>query len=198
MRPILLLLLILTVAGGARANVVSHDPAATPAGHYVLDKEHASIVLRVRHMGFSRYTMRFNRLDSAFTYDPLHPEATQVSAEIEAESLDAGPNRLGKQFANQFLDAEANPKIVFVSKALKLNGDGTGVLTGELTLRGVTRPVDLNVLFNGVGPGLLAGHRVGFSATGTLRRSDFGSTLYLPNLVGDDVDFEIEVEFYKK
>jgi polyisoprenoid-binding protein YceI len=81
---------------------------------------------------------------------------------------------------------------------LKRNGDGTGVLTGDLTLRGVTRPVDLNVVFNGTGPGLLGGHRMGFSATGRIRRSDFGSKAYLPTIVGDDVDIEIEAEFYKK
>ncbi len=199
MRSLLLGLAFLLIASGAEASVASRDPAAAPAGDYVLDKEHVSVVVRVSHMGFSRFTMRFDRVEGGFTYDPAQPDASQVNVTIDANSLDAGPNKLGQQFADQFLDAAAQPKITFVSTGLKRNGDGTGVLSGALTLRGVTRPVDLNVVFNGVGPGLLGvGHRVGFSATGRIRRSEFGSTAYLPTTVGDDVDIEIEAEFYKK
>lgn len=200
MRAVILaaVLVLGALAAPASGAVASRDPAAVSAGDYVLDKEHASVVVRVMHMGFSRFTMRFDRVEGGFTYDPAQPEATRVTAVIDAESLDAGPPALGKRFADQFLDAEAQPKISFVSTSLRRNGDGTGVLAGDLTLRGVTRPVELNVVFNGVGPGLIGGHRLGFSATGRIRRSEFGSTQYLPTLVSDDVDLEIEAEFYRK
>lgn len=185
-------------AAPSSAAVASRDPAAVPAGDYVLDKEHASVVVRVMHMGFARFTMRFDRVDGGFAYDPARPDATRVTVVIDADSLDAGAPKLGKRFADQFLDAQADPKITFVSTSLRRNGDGTGVLAGDLTMRGVTRPVELAVVFNGVGPGLFGGNRLGFSAAGRIRRSDFGSREYLPVLVGDDVDLQIEAEFYRK
>jgi polyisoprenoid-binding protein YceI len=191
----------LALAVGANSSVhaavVSRDPGAVPSGAYKLDPEHASVVVRVSHMGFSRFTLRFDRIAGGFQWDPAHPEAAQASIALDAASLDAGPPKLGPQFAREFLDAEAHPKITFVSTGLKIMADGTGVLSGDLTLAGVTRPVTLNVTFNGVGPGLIGGKRVGFSATGQILRSAFGSSRYLPTLVGDAVDIEIEAEFFR-
>jgi polyisoprenoid-binding protein YceI len=198
MRALAIAWVLACAATAADASVRSRDPAAVPAGDYVLDREHASVVVRVGHMGFSRYTLRFDRIEGGFSYDPAQPDASQVTAVIDAESLDAGPPNLGRRFADEFLDAKANPKITFVSTGLVRRADGTGTLSGQLTLCGVARPVELNVVFNGVGPGLIGGTRVGFSATGRIRRSDFGSTKDLPTLVGDDVDVEIEAEFYRK
>ena len=76
-------------------------------------------------------------------------------------------------------------------------GPVAGTVTGDLTFRGVTKPVTLQVTFNGTGPGLLGGHRMGFSATTDIKRSDFGSHQY-EGMVGDDVHLDIEVEFQRK
>lgn len=187
-----------SVGPAARAAVVSHDPSAAPAGDYVLDKDHASVVVKVSHMGFSRYTMRFDRVAGGFHWDPQHPETAQASVTLEAASLDAGAPGLGPRFAREFLDSDAHPTITFVSSRLETGANGAGILSGDLTLAGVSRPVQLNIVFNGVGPGLIGGKRVGFSGTGRIQRSAFGSTRYLPTLVGDDVDVEIEVEFYRR
>ncbi len=73
----------------------------------------------------------------------------------------------------------------------------TGDVTGDLTFRGVTKPVTLHVIFNGTGPGLLGGHRMGFSATGEIKRSDFGSHKF-ESMVGDVVHLDIEAEFQRK
>jgi len=180
------------------AGVTSHDPARLPAGDYVLDKAHASLVARVSHMGFSHYTLRFTRFDASFAYDPASPAQTRITVSVDPTSLDTGSAGFSKALSTgaAWLNAGAYPKIRFVSTSVTPGPDGTGQVTGDLTFLGVTRPLVLDVHWNGVGSGLLGGTRTGFSATAHLNRSDFGNRTDLP-LVGDEVDFEIEVEFYR-
>jgi polyisoprenoid-binding protein YceI len=176
------------------------DPADMPAGQYVLDPAHASLIARVRHVGLSRYTVRFDKLDARFDYDPKTPAASKVSVTVDATSLDNGDPRVSAKFAEEFLDAGKSPTITFVSTAIVLGEGNSGTMTGDLTFRGVTRPVTLNVTFDGYLSGLM-GQRAGFSAQGTIKRSAFGSTYMLnPPLafVGDDVDLDIEAEFTRK
>lgn len=177
----------------------STDPAAAPAGHYVLDHTHASLLARVNHMGLSHYTMRFDRFDARYDYDPASPAASKIGVTIDANSLDVGDEAIGKQFARQFLGAEAHPEISFTSAGVQPTTPGHGTLSGDLTLNGVTRPVALDVVFNGSGPGLLGlgGYRMGFSASTEIKRSDFGLKAW-ESLVGDRVELLIEAEFVHK
>ena len=177
----------------------STDPAAAPAGHYVLDRTHASLLAKVSHMGLSFYTMRFDRFDGRYDYDPGKPEASSITVTIDANSLDVGDDTIGRQFARQFLGADKHPQITFVSAGVLPTDPGHGALAGDLTLNGVTRPVTLNVTFNGSGPGVfgLGGYRMGFSANGDIKRSEFGSKAW-EGLVGDTVHLLIEVEFVRK
>jgi polyisoprenoid-binding protein YceI len=192
--------LALAAAGpaGAAPAPASTSPADAPAGLYVLDKSHATLLASVSHMGLSAYTLRFDGLDARYAYDPANPEASQVAVTVDAASLDVGSPSVGRDFARTFLDADDHPKITFTSTAITHDGVH-GTLTGDLTLRGVTRPVTLNVTFNGCGPGFLGlgGYRMGFSATGDVKRSDFGSKAWL-GMVGDDVHLVIEAEFVRK
>ncbi len=183
-------------AGPALADITppNPDPAAAPAGTYGLDKRHASVVAKVSHMGMSDYTMRFDRVDAQFAFDPAQPEASKISVTIDAASLDVGDDKLNRQFAREFLGAEANPQITFVSTAIQRSDATHGVVAGDLTLDGVTRPVSLAVTFNGYGSSLIGGRRMGFSAAGDIKRSDFGSKAWL-SLVGDQVHLIIEAEF---
>ncbi|CAN7410465.1 YceI family protein [Phenylobacterium sp. LjRoot219] len=191
------LALALVAAGPLAAAPQSRDPAQVPAGEYVLDKPHASLIARVPHLGFSRYTLRFNRLDGRFAYDPANWRNPQVTFEADAASVDTGDKDFDRQIAGYF-DAAAHPKITFQSRALEVTGEGTGKLTGDLTLRGVTHPVTLDVVFNGVGPGMMGGGtRLGFSGTGRINRSDFGVT-EVKQFVGDEVDLQFELEFFRK
>lgn len=187
--------LCLAAALPARA-AVSTDPAAMPAGTWVSDPAHTSVTARVRHMGVSNYVVRFNAVEANLTYDPAQPEQAQVTATIQAASLDVGAD-YSRRFADQFLDASHNPVITFVATGLHRTGPNTGTMTGNLTLRGVTHPATFDVTFIGVGPGLIPlTTRAGFTAVGTIRRSDFGSG-FLQTIVGDDVTITIEVEFAK-
>lgn len=188
----------LTLAGSASANPISRDPAKAPAGTYVLDKRHASLIARVPHMGgFSRYTLRFDGLDGGFTYDPANWQATKVTFKVDPASADTGDAGFNRQIAG-FLGAAANPVISFASTAITGGENGEGQLAGDLTFHGVTRPVTLNVVFNGAGPGLLGvGTRMGFSGTAHIKRSDFGATA-MSQWAGDDVDLAFELEFVRK
>jgi polyisoprenoid-binding protein YceI len=187
----------------AEPHAASRDPAKAPAGLYVLDRGHASLTLKLSHMGMSAYTMRFDDFDAHYDYDPAQPEASKIEATIGAASLDVGDPKTGPKFAREFLDAAASPKITFVSTEIhRLPPQGPdepvrGVVTGDLTFRGVTKPVTLQVVFNGTGPGLFGGHRMGFSATGDIKRSDFGSHPF-ESMVGDEVHLDIEAEFQRK
>lgn len=201
MRPILtglaaaVLSLALALPAPAATTV---DPGAVPAGTYKLDRKHASLVVQVRHMGLTNYTMRFNTFDAHFDYDPKDPTAARVEATVNLASLDTGDPDYGAQFARQFLDVEHHPVATFVSTGLTKIDDAHGKMTGDLTLRGVTLPVTLDVVFDGYSATLVGGERAGFSARGQIDRTAFGSKFLSPGIVSDYVDVIIEAEFLRQ
>ncbi len=180
--------------------------AAPPAGAYKLDKSHASLVLRASHMGFSTYTTRFSRFDASLTFDPHNLEASKVTTTIDASSfeMDAAPQMcLDIMKGPQMLDTAKFPQIVFKSEKVRMTGAKSMEITGTLTLHGVTRPTVLVASYNGgyAGmPNMDPQARIGFSAHGSFKRSDFGITYGVPAPgttigVGDLIDFSIEAEF---
>ncbi len=177
----------------------SHEVADLGGGSYAIDKQHASVIAKVMHLGVSIYTTRFDSFDGTFTYDPAHPENARVQASVDAASLDVGADYSAK-FADEFLAATKFPKITFTSTSIQKGAGNTGTMTGDLTLRGVTKPVIFNVTFNGAGRSPLPPFRsiVGFTATTTIKRSDFGSDFLNNGIVGDDVSLTIEAEFDRK
>jgi polyisoprenoid-binding protein YceI len=181
-------------------------PAAPPAGAYKLDKSHASLVLRASHMGFSTYTTRFSRFDADLTLDPRNLSASRVVTTIDASSfeMDAAPQMcLDIMKGPQMLDTAKFPQIVFKSEKVRMTGAKSMEISGTLTLHGVTRPTVLVATYNGGYAGLPnmdPQARVGFSARGSFKRSDFGIAYAVPAPgttmgVGDLIDFSIEAEF---
>ena len=191
-----LLLAAAPAAAMAEPAPASVEPADAPAGAYALDRAHASLIAKVSHMGLSYYTMRFDSFDAHYDYDPGNPLTSKVTVTIDANSLDVGDARLGKAFAREFLGADQHPQIVFAASGVQPTTPGHGVLTGDLSLNGVTRPVSLDVTFNGTSPAFMGigGHRMGFSAVGDIKRSDFGLNAW-KSVVGDNVRLLIEAEF---
>ncbi|KQV55215.1 MULTISPECIES: YceI family protein [unclassified Caulobacter] len=189
----------------AAPGVSSVKPADLPAGHYVLDKSHATLTAKLKHMGFSNYTLRFTKLDADFQYDPKSPATTKLNVTVDPASLDTatGADAFGLKFNKEltgdgWLEAAKYPTITFVSTAIDIGDGQHGSVTGDLTFHGVTKPVVLDVTFNGVGSGMIPLQtRTGFSATTTIKRSEYGVGKYAP-LIGDDVTLNIEVEFEKK
>jgi polyisoprenoid-binding protein YceI len=191
--------LALATASPALANPKSQDPAAAPKGQYELDKRHASLIVKIPHMGgFSKFTMRFDRIDGAFVYDPASWADTRATIQVDPTSVDTGVDAgFDRTIANSYLDAGKYPAITFVSTKAE-GAEGHGTVTGDLTFHGVTRPVVLDVTFNGSGPGLLgAGVRMGFSGTTHIKRSDFGANA-VREFAGDDLDLIFDVEFVRK
>jgi polyisoprenoid-binding protein YceI len=189
----------------AAPGVSSTKPADLPAGNYVLDKTHASLTAKLSHMGFSGYTLRFTKLDASFSYDPKTPEAAKISVTVDPASIDTstGGDAFGLKFNKElagdgWLEVAKYPTITFVSTKVDVGDGRKGKVTGDLTFHGVTKPVVLDVTFNGVGSGFAPGSvKTGFSASTTIKRSEFGVGKYVP-LVGDDVTLNVEVEFDKK
>jgi polyisoprenoid-binding protein YceI len=189
--------LSLASIGPAQAKALSVDPTGLPKASYRLDPHHTSVTMQVSHMGFSHYTLRFDKISGSLEYDPedrVHPKLT---VDIESKSVDSGDRSLDGEVAGaKFFDSARYPEIVFAAGELIDHGDGQGDLAGELTFHGVTRPVTLAVAFNGWGGDVIGRTTMGFSATTQIKRSDFGVKAY-EGLVGDAVDLSIEAEFQK-
>ena len=199
---------VLLVAGPAIAATAPAAPQP-PAGAYVMDKAHTSVTFRVSHMGFSRYTARFASVDGRLKFNPAAPAAMAVEATIDPQSLalNAPPAGFHDQLMGKsFFDAAVFKTITFKSTKVALTGPHAAKVTGDLTLHGVTKPVTLDVTYNGGYPANAmdpGGARVGFSAHGVLKRSAFGMSFGVPAAgstmgVGDDVDLAIETEFSSK
>lgn len=179
------------------------DLAPTPelSGNYALDPSHASIVWSISHAGLSHYTARFNDISGTLDYNSIAPEKSRVDIRIDPASVSTGQPEFDKTigYGKRYFNAEKFPEIRFISDSITRTGDNTGLITGALTFRGQTRPVTLDTVFNGAGKSFgNPGQTLGFSATGTLKRSDFGLT-YLSNFgIGDDITLRIETEFNEK
>jgi polyisoprenoid-binding protein YceI len=189
----------------------AQPPSDAPAGEYTLDPAHTSVNFRVSHMGLSHYTARFTGTSGKLRFDPEHPADQSVNATIDARSLQTNypePAKLDfdTQIEREFLHADEHPTITFVSKTVDVTGDRTARVTGDLTLNGVTHPVTLETTFNGgykAGSMDPSGARIGFSARGVLKRSEFGISYGIPAPgttlgVGDEVEIAIESEFTRK
>lgn len=178
---------------------VGADEARVPQGHYVLEPNHWSITFDVEHLKFSRFTMRFNRAQAALDWKQGGLDASAVDVSIDAASVDTNVPPLDKLVKGpEMFDAASYPTIRFVSTKFSRTGAASGKLHGDLTIRGVTRPVTLDVTFNGYGVNPLTKvDTLGFSAHGDFSRAQFGLAKWYP-AVGDEVRVRIETEFARR
>ncbi|MEO1193885.1 MAG: YceI family protein [Pseudomonadota bacterium] len=189
--------LTLPFAGGAAGEL------NVPSGTYVMDPTHTSVTWKVDHLGLSKYTARFTEFTGEITLNAEDPTKSKVVATINPLSLRTDyPNAEVKDFDKElqsgtnWFDAGQFPQITFTSTKITETSPTTGTIEGELSLLGVTKPVTLDVVLNGALPKhpFVDAAALGFSATGSLKRSDFGMTHLIPN-VGDEVQILIETEF---
>ncbi len=178
---------------------VSAEATALRDGAYNLDKTHAALLFKINHLGFSEFVGRFERFDVSLDFDAETPQAARIEAVIDMASLDIANDEFAATLMGpDWFDAGAYPEAVFRSTAIEVTGDNKGVMTGDLTLHGVTKPATLNVTFNGGGNDRLRGaYVVGFSAKTTIDRTAFGVDRF-KRLIADDVVIEIEAEFIRK
>lgn len=154
-------------------------PSLAPAADYVIDTEkaHAFVQFRIQHLGFSWLYGRFNSFDGTFSYDPQNAAANKAAVNIDVASIDSNHAERDKHLRSaDFLDVEKFPQARFVSTSYQDKGDGKGVLSGNLTLHGVTKPVTIAVERIGEGKDPWGGYRAGFYGTTTLTLADFGIT----------------------
>ncbi len=177
-----------------------------PSGSYQLDKTHASLLWKVSHLGLSNYTARFTRFDATIDFNAKDLTQSQVSATIDPLSIKTDyPYAEEKDFDKKLSEGEdwfnglEFPEIRFTSTKITLKDNNSGIMQGDLTFLGVTKPVEVVFTLNGamkIQP-FTKKAALGFSAQAQLLRSDWGMDIYVPN-IGDAVTVLIEVEFAKE
>src|SRR5262245_44464829 len=191
---------IVLVACATTASSVERDGQVTapvPKGAYVIDKAHTSLLFRVSHLGFSTYTGRFTQVEADLQFDPANIAASQVQVRIDPRSIEAdnAPSGFLQSLAgDQWLDAARFPEMTFRPAGVEVTGANSVRIHGRRTLHGVTRPLVLEAKYNGgyAGRQYEPRARIGFSAQGSFKRSDFGVSYGVPAPgssfgVGDEV-----------
>jgi polyisoprenoid-binding protein YceI len=173
------------------------------ADTYVFDKAHSTLGFQVRHL-FSTVPGKFDDFTGTITYDEANPGNSSVEVTIKTASVDTGVKMRDDDLRSpNFFDAAKFPQITFKSKSVKMTGNNTAEVTGDLTMHGVTKEVVLKVELIGKGAGMKPGSVVsGWNAETALKRTDYGLTwnkvIEGTQVVGDDVKIDLNVEADKK
>ncbi len=147
------------------------------ADDYVIDNKgmHASIQFKISHLGYSWLWGRFNDFNGSFSYDKNKPETSTIEVIINPGSVDSNHAERDKHLrGKKFLDVEKYPQAKFVSTSFTQNEDDTGILKGDFTLHGVTKPITINVMYIGEGKDPWGGYRIGFEGASKITLADFG------------------------
>lgn len=197
--PVRSAFLLLAMTFAMPAWSATTDLKDIPSGVYALDPNHASITFRVLHLGFSRYTGRFDKFDATLDFDSANPENSKLDVIINPNSVNTNNAKLEEELkAEPYFNTVKFPAMTFVATKIERTGDTTGTITGDFTMLGVTRSVTLDATFIGGGEHpMMKKPTLGFSATGSLKRSAFGLEKLIP-MVGDDVTFDVQAEFNKR
>lgn len=163
---------------------------------YQLEKSHADLLFSIEHAGFTQKHGWFREFDGTLQFDAAKPENSRVTIIVKTDSLDTAMAARDKDVKGEmFLDTGKYPEMRFVSTKVVPGADNELHIEGNLTLHGVTKPLTLKAKLNKSGPNPFDQRpTLGFSATGSLKRSDFGIAQYLP-LIGDVVNITLDVEF---
>lgn len=177
-------------------SVAAFGPVDAKKGTYKIDPHHTQIIFEIQHMGLSNFFGRFSKVSGQLQFDPAAPEASALAADVDMTAIDTHVSELDKELVD-FFKADKFPTASFKATGITRTGDSAGTVTGDLTLAGVTKPVTLNVTFKGARnpPIPFQPYRIGFDATGTIHRADFGLTNAMwSSMVGADVTLLIEME----
>jgi len=196
MRTILIALAV--VAAPALAQMPKDPPGKADAtrvkaGTYNVEPRHTQIRFTVMHFGFTPFSGFFSGASGSLTLDPAKPDAASVSIEVPTNTaLVTVPKLTDELRSPMFFDPEKYPTMKFVSDKVTVHGT-QATISGQLTLHGQTHPLTLEASFVGAGT-MMGKNTVGFTATGTIKRSDYGISALLP-LVSDEVKIDIAAAF---
>lgn len=201
MRYFLLILTLLSSTGCANLIRPNFTPelATLRAGEYQLDPMHSYLLFKIEHLGLSKIVGRFNNVDATLDFNPKQIENMQLSAIVSADSIDVNNPDLESTLQEpDWFDTARFPQITFNSSSVNLTTTEDIEITGTLTLRGISKAITLNAKFNGGADNLITRkYTIGFSATTTIHRSDFGIDAFSA-LVGDTVELEAHGEFLRQ
>ena len=183
------------IAYAALAAVIGTGAWAEPV-QYDLDPSHSQVIFSYKHLGFSTTFGMFSGFEGEILFDEGAPENSSVNVSMPISSMFTGWEAREAHFlgGQEFFDAAKNDLVSFASTGIEVTGDSTAVITGDLTMNGITKSVALDAVLNQKGQNPLAQKEwIGFDATTTLLRSDFGVGAFAPN-VSDEVEVRISVE----
>lgn len=199
----------------AACNPPAETPATTeappvevnaPSGEYTLDPHHSTVTIRAQHFGLAHYTLRFNNVSGTLNFNAENPAQSTIQATVDVTSLDtpySGARDFDAELQNSsWLDSASFATATFASTGVEQTGPNTARVTGDLTLKGQTHPLTLDVTYAGSHsphPMGMQTSSIGFSARGTIQRSQFGINELIPRAgndgVSDAVEIIIEAEF---
>ena len=200
MKRAVIALTALIIAAPALASEVT-----VPSGTYAIDPAHTRVIWKVNHFGLSNFTAQFNKVSGTLTLDADNPADSALVANVDPSSVvTAHPFPEQTDFdaelrGEPWLNTAKFPEATFKSTSIELTSDNSGRMDGELTFLGVTKPVSFDVTLIGQldKHPFAPGAAIGFSAQGSIKRSDFGLNTFIPN-VGDDVELIIETELLEQ
>lgn len=173
----------------------TYEVLGVPSGTYVMDKTHGYVTFSYSHKGLSHPVLRFNDVDATLVLDAAHPENSQIDVTILAANIDSGVAKLDTHLnSSDFFDTENNPKITFKTTNFKRGSEKSGMMTGDLTMMGVTKSVSFDVVLVGTAGGKRP--TIGVEGQTSLLRSAFNLGKFVP-YVGDEVSISISAEFNK-
>jgi polyisoprenoid-binding protein YceI len=184
----------------ATSTAFAAAPAATlssvKAGTYKVESYHTQVGFTLSHFGFTNYSGLFSGATGSLQLDPAHPGANRIEVTIPVQSIQTTVPVLTDELkGDKWFDVAKFPQATFTSTNVTLGADGSATITGNLTLHGVTKPVVLHAHFMGAGINPIdKAYTVGFQANTTIKRTDFGVSLYAP-AVGDEVELTIAGAF---
>ncbi len=174
------------------------------AAAYVIDPDHSQVIFKVKHMGISTVTGRFDLIEGSYSFDDADISKSSVDTTITAASINTNKQKRDDHLKSpDFLDVAKNPTITFKSKEVKKGNGDDFTIIGDLTINGVTKQVELDAEYGGKAQDPMGNERTAFTAETEIDRKDFGitwnKTLDSGGLVvGDDVKIELEVEGIRK
>ena len=177
---------------------MSDTTTSLPAGRWTIDRAHSSVGFTVRHMMVSKVRGRFADFDAEIV-TAENPLESSLRATVQMASIDTGDADRDQHLrTNDFFDIETYPQMTFVTTGITESG-GEHQLHGDLTIRGVTRPVTFDLEFGGAGKDPWGNTKAGFTVTGTINRKDFGIQWNAPLetggvLIADKVAIELDIE----
>jgi polyisoprenoid-binding protein YceI len=186
----------------ASVSMIAALLASATAGRtadYAIDPTHSHILFTIDHLGFAKIVGLFTDFSGNISFDANNVPGSKLNVTIKTDSLQTQFAARDKDLKGaDWFNVTEFPEMTYVGSEFVKKDEHTGTITGKLTLHGMTKPVTLNVVVNKVGQNPLDKiDSAGFSARGTLKRSDFGMKTFL-GPIGDDIDLIIEIEAKKK